>query len=339
MSTMAEQSLKRLFDELEAPIGEGAVAEAFNSQLLPGISFARIGKDPQGRPALLLSLIVEPGFEGINYSFSNLGIKFRLRCLVTSASGEQTEESLCVIRCRADASDIQGCFLQVMGAFVESLPRDCTERAAADSARSLIDLFESLSLDKSGSAQGLWSELYLIWGARDPVTAMEAWHPSPESKVDFVSGAELVEAKSSTSGEREHSFSFEQANPPPACRLIIASMLVEESVTGTSIDDLRSEISEMMTGRADLQLKLQRIALKTLGRAWEQSLHRRFSTVHGAAGLSFFDVEAIPRISGELPVGVSDVRFRASLDGSPAVAPESVGDGGLFSAIMRRRSR
>jgi hypothetical protein len=197
----------------------------------------------------------------------------------------------------------------------------------------LVELFQALTAPATKSVQGVWAELLLIRYATDPQSVVMAWHSLPQERVDFVSGIQRIEMKSSSARERVHHFSLEQLSPPASARLLVASVFVERTGGGVSLGLLAQQTRTRLEHSSELLTHFDAKFYASLGEAWRESLDDRFDLDLARESLRYFDSTNVPKIDTPLPVGVSSVRFRADLSRAPTLhEDELAGLGGLFEA-------
>ena len=83
-------------------------------------------------------------------------------------------------------------------------------------------------------------------------------------------------------------------------------------------------------------LQLDRVVGLILGDCWRSALDEKFD--HGLAeeSVAFFEPSIVPSVNPDLPLGVSEVRFKSDLTGKPiANLPQYRARGGLFKAVLR----
>ena len=292
----------------------------------------RVGKDISGWPVLLLSTASDKQ-NGPQIHLEHLEVQHSIRCRVTS--NKKSEEGIfTVIRCTNADEELAGYFFSSIDPVLRALGPTPTFEEVSRAIVHLIELFRALSQPPRKSVSGLWAELFLIRNARDPIVLLNSWHSTPEDKYDFNSNAQRIEVKSTSQRNRVHHFSFEQLNPPSRCQVIIASLCVDLSGGGMSLGDLIQEIRNLLPGSPELEEKLNRVIVQTLGNSLHQSVSSRFDRQLAQDSLSLFDAEMIPKISEPLPVGISDVHFKADLNQCDTLSKETlVSAGGIFAAL------
>ena len=145
-----------------------------------------------------------------------------------------------------------------------------------------------------------------------------------------------IEVKSFSGNVRQHHFSLEQLHPPEDIKALVASVSVESSQAGVSIDDLREKIQIRLGSNLETLLHIDSIIALTLGDAWQQASDIRFDERLAEESLAFYETSKIPSVNPNLPVGVSEVRFRSDLtEVIPAESSLYRMEGRIFEATLR----
>jgi hypothetical protein len=151
---------------------------------------------------------------------------------------------------------------------------------------------------------------------------LSAWRPKDSSRFDFSTGDIRLDVKTASGRARAHTFSHDQCNPPPGTVAFVASLFVERSASGLSLQELVRGIEALAGNDSDLVMKLHEIVAETLGNALQEALNTQFDAKLAASSLHFFDLRAIPAIRGDPPPAVSDIHFRSDLSGMPIISTE-----------------
>lgn len=323
------EEITKLFESLPKPEAREDTLN-FSAAQVEGTSH-RIGKDPSGWPALLLSTFENQ--KGAQIRLEHLDVQHQVRCRITN--GTSLEEGLyTVIRCTDADNELTHYFLQTINPLLKLLGPNPTVSEISKAITYLTELFRALIQPPIKPISGLWGELFVIRNAKDPIALMAAWHSSPEEKYDFSAATQRLEVKSTSQRQRVHHFSLEQLNPPAGCRAVVASLFIERNGGGTSLRELVEELQLRLVSKPDLQERLHRVVGMTLGNALRQGYASRFNRELAAESLKFFDVTTIPKIDNDLPASISDVHFKSDLSQSEVLTKEKLSNvGGIFSAI------
>lgn len=309
----------------------------FAASPIPGYKPHRLGKDAHGKPLLLISTLnVRNQSQLPPIVLEHLRVQYNLNCRVSRPDGTFEEGVFTLVHCTEADATLQDYFLKVMSTIIISLGDQPNQSDVADAMNQLIELFRAMTKVSQKSVQGLWAELFLIAQARQPDILVEAWHIVPEDRYDFAMDNQRIEVKSFSGNIRLHHFSLEQLHPPEGIRALIASVFVENSQAGVSIEDLREKIQTRLINNLEVLLHIDRVIALTLGDAWQQASEARFDERLAEESLAFYETSVIPSVDPNLPSGVSEVRFRSDLTESPIAEilrfPE---EHRLFEAVLR----
>lgn len=326
------------FEALEPPTGVESAAARFSAMPIPGYEQHRLGKDPHGAPSLLVAVAdSRDQVWSAPIVLEHLTVQHDVDCRVTRPDGSAEEGRFTVVRCTGRDRALHAYFLRVTAAVVALLGEAPTNGDVSTAIDRLIELFRAMAVAPRKSVQGLWAELLLMARLRDPAPLVTAWHVLPSDRYDFSAGSQRIEVKSATGHTRQHYFALEQLLPVPGTQALIASILVERAGAGTSLMDLVSEVRSRIGGEPQLLLHVDQIVTQTLGDSWRHAQEERFDRQLAENSLTFFEPGVIPRVDPNLPLGVSDVRFRADLTGlTPANLAEYRLQGGIFRTALRR---
>jgi hypothetical protein len=304
--------LWELFKELDLPTG----TSEFLAERISGWHNYRVAKDQSGRPALLIaqagdfSADLQPQSELKHVSFWPTAF-----CEITTAIGRDSG-LFAIVRWKNDDRTLQELFLDVLGNWIETLGQHPNAQVIRSGFVRLAQLFETLAEPRSTDVIGLWGELLVLACCSSPELLVRAWHVDIHELYDFQAGKSLVEVKTTTEKIRRHDFSLQQLSPPTGTRLVIVSVLLEETGDTISVAEL-AEIVKSQIDMPELRLRVDEVIAATLGQAWSELSRRRFNPITAALSLRFFSEEFIPCVERDVPVEVSDVRFKVDLDGVP----------------------
>jgi hypothetical protein len=218
----------------------------------------------------------------------------------------------------------------IAGFFVEMLGKSPASSAVSDAIRTIVELFRALQQPPRKAVQGLWAEVLLIAESSKPETLIRSWHVLPEDRYDFSSGADRLEVKSTGGAQRVHHFSLEQLRPPAGTTTLVASVRVERSGGGASLEELLAALRHRLTIQADLMLRVEVVVASTLGNSLRAGLRERFDLELARGSVALFDIVQIPTITGPIPREITDVRFRSDLTGLVSVQPHVFKNGSQF---------
>lgn len=326
------------FEALAPPETTGGAPARFSAIPIPDYEHHRLGKDPNGAPSLLVAA-ADSRVGGLlaPISLEHLAVQHDVACRITRPDGANEEGRFTVVRCTGGDHALQAYFLRVAAAIIALLGDRPSHAEISASIDRLVELFRSMNVAPRKSVQGLWAELLVMARIRNPAPLVAAWHTQLGDRYDFSSGSQRIEVKSATGRIRQHHFTLEQLLPVPGTQLLVASILVERAGAGTSIMDLVDEVRQRVSHQPHLLIHIDEIVVQTLGNSWRSAREERFDRQFGENSLAFFDPMTIPRVSADLPAGVSHVRFIANLSDILAVdTRKHRSEGGLFQSCLGR---
>jgi hypothetical protein len=322
-------SLLQLFHSL--PTSSDTLALGFTGAAIPSTEH-HLGKDAQGRPAILLNVAASP-VRPASIVLQNLRVEHTLHCRITT-DGVVLDGQFSLIHCQSEDVVLQNCFLDLAETILQSLPPAPTAAQLSDAVERMAVLFLALERPASRTAQGLWGELFLIANAKQPVIAAEAWHTEVCERYDFALALCRLEVKTANDRTRNHYFSFEQVYPASGVGVVIASLFVERSAAGTKLGDLWDAVRSAVTAQPELRLKIDEICLRSLGSSWSDARSLGFDEQLAKQSLAFYDVQDIPRIPSDLPAGLSELRFRSDVSLGRTISEAERPIGPLLDAIL-----
>jgi Putative PD-(D/E)XK family member, (DUF4420) len=327
------EDLVVLYSSLADLQGTGDV---YIARLMDGRPRYRLAKDPNGNPVLLVAPEPSSHARGAPpLELHNLSFRPRCVCRVRVEGTAESVETLAVLKCTTDDPLLREYFLRSLSGTVAALPVIPTEEDISVAVAKLVELFRALEAPPRTSLQGLWCELFLISRAPNIRQAAVAWHADPSALYDFVAGRQRVEVKSTLGPHRTHQFRLEQLLPPHGTDVVIASFLLKESGRGISIGELCDKISVRHELSVSLRNRLSQILALALGRDWRKTRRVAFDPDAALNGLHLYNATVVPKVDPNLPVEVSEVRFKSELTDTPPLSrADVVQRGGLFKAMF-----
>ena len=147
---------------------------------------------------------------------------------------------------------------------------------------------------------------------------IEAWHPDNNDTFDFLIRNQALEIKTTTSNDRKHHFSYEQLNSKNTS-IIVGSVLIRKSRTGTSLLDLKNRILEEIN-KKHLKEKLQENYDIMIGSKSQTDLdNAKYIYDYAADNIKFFDSKKVPRIKETPMHGIKNIRFESNLNGIESI--------------------
>lgn len=254
------------------------------------------------------------------------------------AAGIEHVKTLAVLQCTSGDVQLRTYFLRSMSGLLKTLPEAPSESQVDLAVRKLVELFRAMEAAPRRSLQGLWCELLLIDRALDVPSAAMAWHAGPHDLFDFVSGPQAVEVKSCIGPLRRHHFLLNQVLPPTGSTTIVASFVLDESGSGTSLAQLWDSLAGRPGLSDDLKERCSQILAESLGQDWRKATRVAFDRNLAERNMRLFDTNTIPKVDPRVPVEVAHVEFTSELTTTPVLqAGDVAGLEGLFRALFGRR--
>ncbi|SRR6266851_5350931 len=327
---------ENLFVKLTQPTAAGDGVESFSAAPVPGWERYRVVRGIDGCPGLLIQAAADDGEPLPPVELQNLSFRPEVQCRVDSGDGA-LEGRFALITCKSKERALRQLFLRTLEGWLTALGAAPSLDNVGAAVERLANLFSALNRPGQATVQGLWAEVFLIAESADPALLVTAWHSRPHELFDFGSELQRIEVKSAGQ-QRCHSFLLDQLRDPSGGRVLVASVLVQETGDGQSLRDLLDELRKGLKGHDELMNRVEAVVAQSLGEAWLSGVRVCFDRRSARNSLAFFWGAQIPKVDPRIPPEVTDVRFECDLSGVP---PASVTDlasaGGLFSAVVPLR--
>lgn len=274
----------------------------------------RVAVNADGNPVILISVedITGPVLLK-NRRLKYIKFEQNLACKIHEA-GTTSSQFFTAITFLSTEVNLCNYFLQVAEVFVNAVSKLSSQKDIFERLNGFVEIFRVLSDPPSNTVQGLWSELFVIDNASDPIKLLRYWHNTPEEKFDFDAGEEKIEAKSTSNIERIHEFASEQLNPPVGTQVLIASILMRQADSGKTIVDLMNSIRLKIQGNEKLISKLYDVVSKTLGNSLETAFQIKYDYEYSKWSLRFYKHQDVSRVEAiYIPSEVSGVRYKSDL--------------------------
>jgi hypothetical protein len=300
----------------------GALApEVFSVVPIPGYDGHYVGRDDQGRACVLLGSTDKGTRAPVR--LGGLDVQYALTCVV-SLDGVETLDTLTVVTSTSAGEHGERYFLHVLATLIGIVGFKPTIAVVAEAVTQLAGIFQKLAVTSRESVTGVIGELVLIASSSDPVAAINGWRCDVDERYDFVAGPLRLEVKSSMARRRVHGFSYEQCDVPTGCRGVLASVFIEKSAGGMTMERLLAHIANRLTHRPTAAFTLEQTLASTLGSGLPEALGFGFDYELAVTSLAFFDLSDIPAIRDQLNPLISQVRFTSDLGEAVTLNPESL---------------
>jgi Putative PD-(D/E)XK family member, (DUF4420) len=293
------------------PSADGSCERVFSVARIEGYHGYYVARGDSDRPALIIEIAGQPRAPIV---LQNLVVKFNAPCLLNLLSGRRSTNAA-VIECLAGDDMLRQYFLTIAGHLLDQLGATPSPKEVAEAIDALVSLFQRLARPPRRETQGLFGELVIIEVAHNPAAMLNAWHADPFDRFDFVFGNARLEVKTNAGRRRSHEFSFEQCTPPPQTTATLASVFVETSGGGLSLQALIFRVEARLARHPSSVVKLHAVVADALGVTLPSALAQRFDEQLAVGSIAFYDLAHIPAVRGPVPPEVNSVRFRSDLDG------------------------
>lgn len=291
-----------------------AAAGGFAAVPFPEHPSHRVAVNTAGDATILICTRPEPASPAlIPVRTQNIEVAFSSPYRVRYPSGESQDEVFTAVTCLSPDPPVVRYFFNLLGALIDTLGANPGIAEVDAAVRSASQLFQALVLPATKAVQGIWAELLILTSSQDVARAASAWHSVPEERYDFAIGPDRLEVKSSGYRQRIHHFSLEQLVPPAGADLWIASLFVERSSGGLTLEALLAEVGGSVD--AGENFRIRRHVAETLGASFGNALEMGFDRQLAVESLRYYPSGLIPRVATPLPREVSGVHFRADLNG------------------------
>ena len=330
------KDLISLFDLLNIPSVQSASKALFTALPIESNSNYRVAKDPDGAPAILISISGEYNNNRPHpISIEHLIVQHDVECRISQPDSKTEDGRFTLIRCIGVDRSLHVYFLRVVNSLMVMLGSSPSQQEVTSSVNKLVELFRVMAEPSRKSIQGLWAELLVIVRSQDSAILVDAWHTLPSDLYDFSMNNQRIEVKSVIGRVRQHHFSLQQVSPPHDTNVLVASILVERAGGGLSITDLADKVRSRLLNKPDLLFKIDHVIGLSLGENWRAAIEDRFDWELGIESLSFFDISTIPAFRTGTPPGVTNVTFVSNLSQTPSINISTYSENGyLFKALL-----
>ena len=230
--------------------------------------------------------------------------------------------------CRSDNIELRHRFIHTVESLIHDIGNDVDILKLDNAINQLVDLFHNfLGRNAQTTALGLWGELFVIKTSNDVDKAISYWHRDPNDNFDFSCGAQKVEVKTTVQEEPLHNFTYSQANPPANTSALIASVRTREEVNGLSLKELWSQVLETCQ-KNESRVKLNTECHLTLASKLEEACEKRYCEFRAKGSIGFYDTDTIPKITGPLEPGLTQVKFSSNLNFTRPIKRTALRDSG-----------
>ena len=310
-------------------------SDIYVARLISSSSHVRIARDSDGNPTLLVAGEFDDRSRGVPIELRNLTYLPSCTVEISDAAGGSQTVSVSLLKCESEDWALRRHFLRVLSPLVDDFGDAPKEADVSDTVRKVVELFRAMDAPATTSLQGLWCELLLIDRSVNVSQASSAWHSTPGALFDFSAESQNVEVKSTRGLRRTHHFSLEQTLAVGAGEVLVASFMLDDGGTGLSIGELWDQIRARNGVSSDILHRLDRVLALSLGKDWRMANKVRFDPERALNSLRLYEMDDVPRVQGDVPAEVTEVRFRSDLTDVTNVPFAQVSrKGGVFLALF-----
>ena len=291
----------------------GAEVVAIEIPWAPG---HRVGIDYDGNPVLLINTAAGTSIDTArSIELKNIRVRYATHCKVSTSEKVEEILNLTLVACLADENALRILFLDLFEERLGGLEREPTAEKVRETIRHLVALFKQLSRPRVQIMRGLWGELLTISESPDPDKMVNAWHDEPERTFDFVDGLFAIEVKTCAGPDRIHRFGLNQVKPEKEIDVVISSIIAPRSSNGVSVIEIMHMVASRLISETAIE-KLRKATFKIGGEGLGRDEDHRFDIEIARESLRFIGATNIPAPSLPMPPEVSEVSFRANLNGA-----------------------
>jgi len=316
------KNLYKIFKELEneSPINE----EMFSITSIPTVKNHKLGISNNGLPIFFIKCVENTKLKPLDVNLEFISVQFSRKCELANNSGKIEEGIYTLILLKNESEFLQEYFLKIVFVILKNISETPVLMDLKIEVEKLIILFTKFSKPALKTIQGLWAELLLIEQSNNPDYLIESWHSSANDKYDFNDGIDKLEVKSTSQNRRIHNFSLEQLIPNLKSRLIISSIFIVETGTGTSIFDLVETIESKVINK-NLIYRLNEMVVTILGKDFEKSFDVFFDYRFAVDSILYYDSVDIPVINSiSIPPNIMNLRFDCDLTNVNTINKEKI---------------
>jgi len=284
---------------------------SFNTVKLNRNSKHLLGINGKNHVAILFNAS-KPKGEKENIKYLNL--EHEIPCNIY-LKNKKMKKKLSILKLDTKEENLKEIFLRSMDNIMKNISNNISEKEIYELTRNLIKLFEKIYTKKNNDLTGFWGELFVIKYLKEKELLIEALHPDTNDTFDFLIRNHALEIKTTTSNDRKHHFSYEQLNSTNT-KIIVGSVLVRKSRTGTSLLELKNLILSEIS-KEHLKEKLQEHYDIMTGSKNQTDLdNAKYVYEYAKDHIKFFDSKNVPRIKETPMHGIKNIKFESNLNGA-----------------------
>jgi hypothetical protein len=302
MSILLKTAFKKLLLEVGGPTQDSYLIEkvANKKNIFVGIS-------PEGYPAILLKIKDSPQEKYDSIDLNGIKTEFKLNCNFSLDGNDVKQSIFNIVICTDEDPNAQDFFYDFFERFFSKRKVISTSQLKKE-IQFIRELFGHKKNPGLKTIMGLWSELFIIYKAKDTESWAKGWHTKPRSTFDFKFSNIGLDVKSFGGHTREHFFQLEQLTNISVEQTIILSMSLQESEDGLTVFDLFNKILPKLNNYKLIK-KIENLIFKIGGQNNKEA--RKFNENIANNSLLLLRGREVPCISNNIPTGISEIKFKA----------------------------
>jgi len=279
----------------------------------------KIARDFYDRPSLLISTpndYKDLEFRGLDskdipYKLENLVIRQNVECIINKNDGEKGKYTVLTF---TGNNDLKTAFFDITETLLCGLSDSPTSKEIHSAIQKLINLLKSIQTPVR-EIQGLCGELMIILHSNHTENLISAWHAFNHETYDFSFNEKHIEVKSSNNEKRIHHFSLRQLSEVENSEVYIASVIMNRSSGGVSIEELLTKIFDKVHQDPSMKAALTDMCSKTLRdeNFIENYKDYLFNFEIANQSIQYINYDLIPTIKNSNPGIITDIEFNCNL--------------------------
>lgn len=304
---MISIQLKSAFKKLLQEVG-GPAQDSYLIEKVVNKKNVFVGISPEGFPAILIKIKDNPQEKYDSIDLNGIKTEFKLNCNF-SIDGDDIKQSIFnIVICTDEDQNAQDFFYDFFERFFSKRKVISTSQLKKE-IQFIRELFGHKKTPGLKTIMGLWSELFIIYKAKNTESWAKGWHNRPRSTFDFEFGNIGIDVKSFGGHTREHYFQLEQLTNISKDEIFILSMNLQENDDGLTVFDLFNKILPKLKSDKLIK-KMENLIFKIGGHNNKDSI--RFNEHIANDSLLILKGEEIPCIKSDIPIGISEIKFKAN---------------------------
>jgi hypothetical protein len=287
---------------------------------IPGVYF---GLDNDEKPCLFIETSQMQSTPSI--ITSQIKVEFFKKYRLSVPNQPEREGTYHGVLCLSKDPVDKQTFIAVLESMLEGLNGNLTVESLTSIFHSLVNLFNTApDPDLTLAQRGLWAELFFMQQNRGFLFWAPFWHSEPNRLFDFSSRNFRTEVKCTIKPERIHEFSHHQLVSMSNDIIVVASILLREDDSGTSLAELINAARTELRGTIHY-VKLER-AIRSARMNDPDVEGPKFDALHAGQNIAWFRSTDVPRFPSQEPTGVTGTHYRSDLTQALRMTLEEIND-------------